>query len=305
MNLQTVKKCIKNPVKIITGLAARGFLNWVPDKTYVKTVYRMKMGKKLDLENPQTFNEKLQWVKLYDRKPVYTRMVDKYEAKGWIAEQVGEEYVIPTIGVWDSFDQIDKNALPNEFIMKTTHDSGTFMICTDKSTFNWELAKKRMEKSLRRTYFYSGREWPYKNVKPRIICEELLKNEDGKPLSDYKFYCFNGDVRMSHVTFGRGTEEGLRVNYYDRDLNLLPVQHYKYPPYKGEYIPPKNYEKMVELASVLSKDTPHVRVDFYEVNDKIYLGELTFFTDGGCGYFTPREFDYTVGSWMKLPKEEK
>lgn len=305
-----MKQGKKSPViagckKLVSLVNGKELLRWLPDEAQIRLVYRLKMGRKLNLKNPETFTEKLQWVKLYDHKPVYTRMVDKYEAKGWIEEQVGAEYVIKTYGVWERFEDIDRDALPKEFIMKTTHDSGTFMICSDKASFDWETAKKRMEKSLKRNYFVRSREWPYKNVKPRIICEELLKNADGKPLSDYKFYCFDGTVRMSHITFGRGSAEGLSMNYYDRDLNVLPVQHYKYPRYHGEFTPPKHYEKMVELAAVLSKGVPHLRVDFYEANDRIYVGELTFFTDGGFGAYDPAEFDKTVGSWMTLPEVTK
>ena len=286
-------------------LMVKKMLAGLPDKQYLQLYYFASFKRPLNLNNPRTYNEKLQWIKLYDRKPEYTRMVDKYEAKGYIAEKIGPQYVIPTYGVWDSFDEINFDALPDRFIMKTTHDSGTFMICTDKKTFDKAAAKEKMEKSLRRKYYLIAREWPYKNVHPRIICEKLLENGNGSPLSDYKFYCFDGEVRMLHVTFGRGTADGLSMNYYDRDLNLMPYDHYHYPRYNGKFTPPVQYEKMVELASVLSKGIPHVRVDFYEVNGEIYLGELTFFTDGGFGTFKSREFDEMIGSWIKLPEVTK
>lgn len=298
-----IMEYVRNPFRVVYPLNRRGLLNWLPDKMYLDLLYRACQGKKLQLKQPKTYSEKLQWLKLYDRRPEYTTMVDKYEAKKHIAGVIGEEYIVPTIGLWDRFEDIDFDKLPDKFVLKCTHDSGGLIICKDKANLDIKAARKKICKSLKKNYFYQGREWPYKNVKPRIICEPLLEDDTKSGLSDYKFYCFDGCVRMLHITFGRGTAEGLSMNYYDRDLNLLPVGHYKYPNYKGEFIPPTQYEKMVELASKLSEGIPHVRVDFYEVNGKIYAGELTFFTDSGVAFFNPREFDETVGKWLALPME--
>lgn len=296
---------IKNPFKLILPFGRRGFFNWLSDKRYLELVYRAYMGQKLNLEQPKTFTEKLQWLKLYDRRLEYAVMVDKYEAKKHIASVIGEEYLIPTIGIYESFDEIDFEHLPDRFVLKCTHDSGNVIICRNKAELDVKAARTCLEAAMKCNFYWSHREWPYKNVKPRIICEPLLE-EPGKPdLSDYKFYCFDGCVRMLHITFGRGTAEGLSMNYYDRNLQMLPVQHFKYPNYNGEFVPPTQYEKMVELASKLSAGIPHVRVDFYEVNGRIYAGELTFFTDGGIGFYTPRSFDEVVGQWLTLPEKKR
>ena len=180
-----------NIYNIIRFLSNKNSINWIPDSIVLKCIYRSELNKKLNLNNPKTFNEKLQWLKLYDRKDIYTTMVDKYEAKKYVAGIIGEEYIIPTIGIYNSFDEIDFDKLPKRFVMKCTHDSGGIIICKDKSNFNKVLAKKKIEKSLKKNYYYGGREWPYKNVKPRIIIEEYMEDKKHHELRDYKIFCFN------------------------------------------------------------------------------------------------------------------
>jgi len=267
----------------------------VPDKLYLKYKFYKKMKKQLNLDNPQTFNEKLQWLKLYDRNPEYTKMVDKYEVKKYVAEKIGEEYIIPTLGVWNKFEDIDFERLPNQFVLKCTHDSGGVVICKDKSTFDFNAANKKLSRSLKRNYFWKGREWPYKNVKPRIIAEKYISND----LIDYKFMCFNGNVKCSFVCTDRFSNNGLHVTFFDRDWNVMPFErHY---PHLKEGIPrPKTYGLMLELSEKLSTKIPFVRVDFYEFEGNLFFGELTFYPGNGLEEFTPEEWDYRIGNWINL-----
>ncbi len=273
------------------------------DKAYLRMIYRGYMGKKLDLKNPKTFNEKLQWLKLYNRNPVYTRMVDKYEAKSFIAEKVGEEYIIPTLGVWDKFDEIDFDRLPAQFVLKCTHDSGGLIICKDKSKLNLKEAKKKITKSLKRNFYHIGREWPYKNVKPRIIAEQYMVDNSGikeECLTDYKFFCFDGQPKMVYISQDKAQEP--HTDFFDMDFNRLNLRmrdsNSETPPSK-----PVAFEQMRELATVLSQDIAHIRVDFYYVNNKIYIGELTFFHNSGFTKIHPLEWAQRLGDWIKLPEK--
>lgn len=277
-------------------------LKLLPDYIFLQIKYRYKFNKKLDLKKPQTFNEKLQWLKLYDRNPEYIKMVDKYEAKKYVANIIGEEYIIPTLGVYDKFEDINFATLPNQFVIKCTHDSGGLIICKDKTKLNIKEARKKINKSLKRNYFYTGREWPYKNVKPRIIAEQYMVDESGTELKDYKFFCFNGEPKLLFVAKDR--PYATKFNYYDMDFKKLPFkQHYKN---FNDYIEkPKGFEKMIELSRKLSKDIPHVRVDFYDINGKVYFGELTFYHFSGFEKFEPEEWDRILGDMLKLPKEKK
>ena len=270
------------------------------DEAYLKLVYRLIFGRKLDLKNPKTFNEKLQWLKLYNRKPEYTLMVDKYEVKGYIAEQIGEEYVIPTLGVWDNFDDIDFDSLPNQFVLKCTHDSGGLVICKDKSNLDVTEAREKINKALTRRFYYFGREWPYKNVKPRIIAEKYMVDKTVDELRDYKFFCFGGVCKCLKVDFDRFIEH--HANYFDPQGNLLDLGEKICPPNKEKVLfLPENKDNMLQLAEKLSKGIPFLRADFYDVNGKIYFGELTFFPASGWGEFTDEKWDYKLGEWIKLP----
>lgn len=253
----------------------------LPDKLYLKMksyAYNMK----IDIDNPKTFNEKLQWLKLYDRKPEYTRMVDKYEAKGYVAERIGEEYIIPTFGVWDKFNDIDFDSLPDQFVLKCTHDSGGLVICKDKSKLDIKSAKEKINRCLKRNYYWSGREWPYKNIKPRIIAEKFLENSNTIGLTDYKIQCFSGMVDSIFVCTERFSDSGAKYYYFDREWNYLPYCNVNYADSVDlENLRPKCLSKMIEISEKLSVGIPHLRVDLYNVDDKIYFGELTFYTQSG------------------------
>jgi hypothetical protein len=294
------KDFLKNPLLVLITLGHRGWFNWMSDKNYLKMVYRIKMAKKLNLDNPQTYNEKLQWIKLYDRQPEYTRMVDKYEAKKYVAEIIGEEYIIPTIGVWNNANEIDFMKLPNQFVLKTTHDSGGIFICKDKSKFNFASAKKKLNDCLKHNFFWAMREWPYKNVKPRIIAEKYMEDETGE-LRDFKFFCFNGKVKAMFLATDRSNpKEETKFDFFDEDFNHLPFTN-GHPNSMKSFEKPDSFEEMKILASKLSEGIPHVRVDFYNINGQIYFGEITFFHWSGLTPFVPEDWDYTFGNWIKLP----
>ena len=274
-------------------------LNHLPDKLFLTLQYKHVFGKKLDLKHPVTFNEKLQWLKIYDRKPEYTTMVDKFEAKKWVADRIGEQYIIPTLGVWNNFDDIDFDILPNQFVLKCTHDSGGLVIVRDKKTFDKANARKKINKCLKRNWYYSAREWPYKNVKRRIIAEEYIEDSSTGELADYKFFCFDGEVKALFVGTERGTGD-VKFDYYDADFNHLDIIQYHHM--SSHPLPkPQNFDLMKELASKLSEGIPHVRVDLYESNGVVYFGELTFFHHGGVTPFYPKEWDDIFGSWINLP----
>nr|WP_301183545.1 ATP-grasp fold amidoligase family protein [Limosilactobacillus fermentum] len=262
------------------------------------------MGKPLNLDNPQTFNEKLQWLKIHNRKPEYTTMVDKYAAKQYVADKIGSQYIIPTLGVWDHFDDIDFDALPDQFVLKCTHDSGGLVICKDKSRLDKKAAKRKIEYYLRRKYYYVHREWPYKDVKPRIIAEKYMTNGSSEELSDYKFYCFDGAVEFVMINSDRNSDKPTKADYFDRDFNWLDFtwgyQHAEIRPQK-----PKEFDEMLEIAEKLAKGLPHIRVDFYDCNGQIYFGELTFFDGSGFDKIEPLEWDYKIGKMLKLPTSLK
>lgn len=290
---------IVEPKKIILYLMNKNYLSFIPDETFLKMKYKLMMGTKLDLENPKTFNEKLQWLKLHDRNPEYTKMVDKYEAKEYVANIIGKEYIIPTLGVWDKFDDIDFDALPNEFVLKPTHTSGNVFICKDKSKIDYKKLKKQVNKWLKRDYYRIHREWPYKNVKPRIIAEKYMEDQTGE-LVDYKVYAFNGkcDYVMTCVDRAKGETKFL---YYDKNWNLKKEFSFDGLKY-GQTINvprPKNLDKMFGFAEILSKDIPFVRVDFYEANGNLYFGELTFFPSAGFDNTRTKECQKYLDEMLK------
>ena len=275
------------------------------DKKYLKYRYKIQMKKELNLDNPKTFNEKMQWLKLNDHNPEYTKMVDKYEVKEYISKIIGKKYIIPTIGIYENFDDINFESLPNKFVMKCTHDSGSVCICKDKTQMDINEYRKKIEKSLKINYYYSGREWPYKNVKPRIIIEKYLDDLSDNQINDYKFMCFNGKVECSFVCTERDNKDkGLAVTFFNREWKKLPFQrHYRNSNKKIEK--PINYDKMIVLAEKLSQDIPFIRVDFYEVDKKVYFGELTLYPGSGFEEFTPEEWDYKLGELINLDLVKK
>ena len=286
--------------------AGRGKYDKLPDREYLEKKFYAMLGYSLDLTNPQTFNEKLQWLKLYDRKPDYTMMVDKYKVREYIKEKLGEEYLIPLLGVWDNAEDINFDKLPNRFVLKCNHNSGLGMyICKDKSKLTEKQIKvirKNLTKGLQQDYYLTGREWPYKDVPRKIIAEKYMEDETGQ-LRDYKFYCFNGEPKIIMINSDREIEK-TKADYFDMDFNWIDLkwgyEHALVKPSK-----PINFEKMKELAVVLSKNIPELRVDFYEVNNKIYFGELTFFDGSGFDKIEPEEWDEKLGDWIILPQKSE
>jgi len=288
---------------IIDYLDSRGFFKFMSDEAYLKFMYKLKMKRKLNLSDPQTFNEKLQWLKIYDRKPEYTTMVDKYEAKKYVADIIGEEYIIPTLGVWDRFEDIDFDELPDQFVLKCTHDSGGLVICRDKSKLDLKAAKKKINKSLKRNYYWIGREWPYKNVRPRIIAEKFMRDGESGELRDYKIFNFNGLPDFIQVDFDRFGNH--RRNLYTTDWTFIPASNNSQYPFDEnvKVVRPKKLDQMLDFARILSAEIPHLRTDFYYVDEKIYFGELTFFHGSGFARFEPDSFDRQLGEKIVLPTE--
>jgi hypothetical protein len=259
------------------------------------------MGYSLNLRNPRTFNEKLNWLKLYDRKPIYTTLVDKYAVKKWVADKIGEKYIIPTLGVWESVEEIPFSELPSQFVLKCTHDSGGLVVCKDKSTLDFSAAKKKLQDSLKKNFYYQSREWPYKNVIPRIIAEKYMEDSGTEELRDYKFFCFDGKMRAMFIASDRQKKfEETKFDFFDRDFNHLPITN-GHPNALNVPNKPKSFDEMIHLAEILSDGFPHVRVDFYEVDGNVFFGEMTFSHWGGFMPFVPDEWNYTFGSWITLP----
>ena len=293
---------IINPDIRFRALSSRGFFNYLSDKEFLCRKFHAKLGYDLDLNNPQTFNEKIQWLKLYDRKPLYITMVDKYAVKDYVASVIGEQYIIPTLGVWDNFDDIDFDSLPNQFVLKCTHDSGGLVIVKDKNKMDLKKAKKKINKSLKRNFYYIGREWPYKNVKPRILAEEYLEDRETSELRDYKFFCFNGEAKALFVASDRqNPTTDTKFDFFDMQFHHLNFTN-GHPNSEKVISKPSTFEEMKRLAETLSQNIPHVRVDFYEVDGKVYFGELTFSHWSGFVPFDPPEWDKIFGDWIILPQ---
>jgi len=271
----------------------------LPDKVYLEIMYEKIMKTKLDLKNPKTFNEKLQWLKLYDRRPEYTKMVDKYEVKQYIKEKIGEEYVIPTLGVWDKFEDIDFDSLSKQFVLKTTHDSGSVIVCRNKDTLDIDSARQKINASLKNKFFYYGREWPYKNVKPRIIHEKYIENADG--LIDYKFYCFNGEPKFLYVSQGLEDHSTAKISFLTLDWEFAPFKRDDYESFSSLPQKPACFEKMIEISKILSEGHPFLRVDLYDIDGHVYFSELTFSPCSGFMHFQPAEWDRKVGDYLTLP----
>lgn len=273
----------------------------IKDSVYIKILYKYRMGKKINLNNPKTFNEKINWLKLCDRKDIYTKMADKYEVKQFISETIGDEYVIPLIGIYDSFDDIDFDKLPNRFVIKCTHDSGGLVICKNKKELNIDDARSKIQKSLKRNYYLKGREWPYKNIKPRILIEKFIEDDMIDDLRDYKFMCFNGRVKYVYVTV---KNDNIWENYYDANFKPVDVNH-GFPRYNEEFAKPKNFHKMVRIAERLAKNTPFLRVDLHNIKGEILFGEMTFYDWGGLRAFADEKFDVRLGNLIDIGMVKK
>lgn len=287
---------VKRPRVLMVKLI-QYFSPFLSDEIYLKLLFYWQVGYKLDLKNPQTFNEKLNWMKLYYQNPMLPVLCDKFEVKEYVGERIGLEHVVPNYGVWDNFDQIDFDKLPSAFVLKTTHDQGGVVVCTEKSNFEIEKARQKLNKHMRSNLYLKFRERPYRNVKPRIIAEQLLiGGESG--LRDYKFFCFNGEVKLMYIATERSKGKP-KFDFYDVNFNHLDIKQ-SYPQSDKILERPENFDVMISLASKLSKGFPQVRVDFYDVNGQVFFGEFTFFHHGGVQAFHPVDWDYELGRYIDL-----
>lgn len=294
-----IKEYIKNPAKIKFFILNHGVGKMLPDKLYLNTMFKLKIGHTINWNNPKGFNEKLQWLKIHEHYPERTNLVDKFEVRKYISKVIGEQYLIPLLGVWDNFDDINFDSLPQQFVLKCTHDSGGVVVCKNKESWNFKEAKEFLSNHMKKNFYKSGREYPYKNINPRIIAEKYMEDESGVELKDYKLMCFNGHVKCSFVCSNRNLKTGLCVNFYDKEWKPLPFERH-YPRNKSEIPKPLQYNQMVYLAEYLSTPFKFVRVDFYEIGNKVFFGELTFYPGSGFEEFTPEEYDYMLGDWLEL-----
>lgn len=292
---------IKHPEKFVIYANYYSIGHYVPDKILLRCLYKNRIGRNLNLKNPQTFNEKLQWLKLHNRKNSYTNMVDKYESKKIVEDRIGKEYVIPTLGVWNNFEDIDFTSLPQQFVMKCTH-SGGVIVCKDKSRLNIEEVQSKINSSLNKNYFWHGREWPYKNVVPRIIAEEYITNDEeahkDNSLIVYKVFCFDGQTELVQVIQNDKCDNE-SIDYFDTDWNLLELKQ-NFPNSEIHLEKPERFEEMLELSSKLSKGIPFLRVDWYVSNGRLLFSEFTFYSDAGTAAFEPEEWDYKLGQLIDL-----
>lgn len=295
-----IRYYIREPWRIVVSPRMRFFSRFVPDKLYLECKYQEQMLAKLDWDNPRDYTQKIQWLKLYDFKPEYTQMVDKYLVKEYVAERIGAQYIIPTYGAWDRFEDINFDDLPDRFVLKCNHDSSSVTICLNKKTFDIEAARKRLTYCLKRDFFYAGREYPYKYVKRKIIAEAYIEDAELHELRDYKFFTFNGEPKLVHIVSNRQNKnEETYGDFFDMDYHHVDMHMgHNFAPVSPQK--PKNFEKMKEFARVLSEGTRHLRVDFYEANGKLYFGELTFYQDAGWVRIEPYAWNEKLGSWISL-----
>lgn len=277
--------------------------NITPESWFIKTRYYYYIEKKLNIVNPVTFNEKLQWLKLNYKNPILTQLADKYEVRGFIKSRIGEKHLIPLLGgPWDKFDEIDFHNLPNQFVLKTTHDSGGVVICKDKEKFDLNIAKQKINIHLKRKFYWLGREWSYKNITPRIIAEQYMVDESGYELKDYKIFCFNGVPKVIQVDSGRFSEH--KRNFFSPKWEYLGFTTNIHPTDPSINISkPEILDYMLSISKKLSKGFPHVRVDLYLIYGEIYFGELTFYHGSGFEKFNPEVWDTRLGEWLLLPKD--
>ena len=279
--------------RVFYGLERRRLLNSMPDWLYLKIRFYVVMGRYLNLKNPKSFNEKIQWLKLNDRKEIYSKLADKYGVRDYIAKKIGEEYLIPLLGVWDDADEIKFDLMPDKYVLKTTHDGGV-LLCDKSKGIDRNKIVSIIKSKMARNYYYMGREWCYKNITPKIIAEQWLDDD----IIDYKFMVFNGKVKCIFTCSERNSD-GLKVTFFDKDWNMLPFER-TYPSSKKEIPKPQCLSKMIEIAETLAMGIPFIRVDMYYVMGKLYIGEMTFYPGGGMEAFQPQEWDYTLGEWLRL-----
>lgn len=274
------------------------------DETYIKLLYKYQMGHRIDFETPKYYTEKIQWLKLYDRREEYSKIVDKYEVKKIVAELVGKDVIIPTLGVWDRIDDIDWKSLPDKFVIKTTFGGGSdgVFICHNKKELDVNRINKSLTKSMKTNPYKRLREWPYKNVPKRIIAEELLEEKTGD-LRDYKFYCFNGEPKVLLIASNRYTSHNF--DYFDMDFNKLPIKSAMGPNNPKVTDKPICFERMKDIAKRLSANYPHIRIDLYECNNRVYFGEMTLYDSSGFDNLSSDEWNLKFGSWITLPEKRE
>lgn len=297
---EIISRTIKSPRMILYYIVSRYLNDLFDDETYLRTVFRLYTGEKLDLNNPQTFNQKLQWLKLYGHRPEYVTMADKFAVKRYVADLIGEEYVVPCLGVWDNAEEIDFDSLPDQFVLKCTHNSGNGRcICKDKSKIDFDVVRKRIAKGLKEDYYKPGRDKQYRDIPKKIIADQFLDDGTGSELRDYKWWCFDGEPMYMYYT-NKG--EHIYENFFDMDYNPVPIDH-GFARLVPEMEKPKEFELMRELAAKLSKGVPFVRIDFFDVNHRVYFAEYTFFDWGGFRKFEG-DWDYELGKLIRLPKNK-
>lgn len=304
--LKTAASLLRHPGQFLKQCMLSGALSGLSDERYLSLLYRLTFGKKLNLEQPTTFNEKLQWLKLYDRRPEYTAMVDKVTAKELAAARIGAEHIIPTLGVWDSVDEIDFDALPDKFVLKTTHDSGGVRIVDRRKDFDPAALRAFFDAHLRNNLYKSQREWPYKDVKPRILAETYMEDSKTGELRDYKIFVFGGEAKAVHIATNRqNAEQPTAFDFFDREFRHYDFRKGGYP--NAETLPgkPEHMDRMFELAERLSDGLPFLRVDFFEADGKVYFGEFTFYPGSGFSPFDPEKWDTVFGGWLKLPETKE
>lgn len=295
-----IKRYFSNPYYALGYDLIQSHPHWMPDKYYLSVLWKMVMGETIDWKTPETFCEKLQWLKLYDRKPIYTTLVDKYRVKRWVVDKIGEQYVIPTLAVFDSVDEIVLDNLPDRFVLKCNHDSGSVFICNDKGSFDLDSVKKRLAEALQKNFYWEAREWPYKNVRPLVLAEKYMEDVSGS-LNDYKVMCFGGTPKIIQVHKGRNS--GVHTqDLYDINWSLLDLNQKNCQLSNTSTVRPICLEEMLACSSVLSEGIPQVRVDWYVIQNRPYFGEMTFFDAGGYDEFVPKSMEYEIGSWITLPK---
>lgn len=271
----------------------------IPDKLYLKIMYKLKTGHKLNLKNPERYTEKIQWLKLYNRNDEYTNYADKVKVRDIVAKNAGKKYLIPLLGVYDKFDDINFEKLPDKFVLKCNHDSGSVIICTDKNNFDYDYARKKLEKSLKCNYYIIGREYIYKDIDRKIMVEKYLDDLDGNSANDYKVFIINGEFSHLEICSDRFTD--LRVTFFDEKKKKLNISEMG-EKYDKKIKLPNEIDEMIEIAKNIAGDIPLLRVDFYDVNGKIYFGEVAFFDCSGYATYSDDSFDYTIGRKLQLPE---